>query len=77
MQLRESGCSVPRCIIIDGLQPIIRPLNAFTAAEVETFEYHEKDWSGTLRSRYQGACGRGMAAPTGAGGLVIWLRRRS
>jgi len=76
MQLRESGCSLPRCIIIDGLQPIIRPLNAFTAAEVETFEYHEKDWSGTLRSRYQSACGRGMAAPTGAGGLVIWLRRR-
>lgn len=76
MQLRESGCSVPRCIIIDGLQPIIRPLNAFTAAEVETFEYHERDWSGTLRSRYQSACGRGMAASTGAGGLVIWLRRQ-
>ena len=75
MGLRESGCSAPRCIIIDGLQPIIRPLNAFTAAEVETFEYHEKDWSGTLRSRYQGWCGRGMTAPSGAG-IVIWLRRQ-
>jgi hypothetical protein len=76
MQLRESGCSVPRCILIDGVEPLIRPLNAFTAAEVETFEYHAKDCSQTLRSRYQGACGRGMSAPNGAGGLVIWLRRR-
>ena len=76
MQLRESGCSVPRCVLIDGLQPLIRPLNAFTAAEVETFEYHQKDWSETLRSRYQGACGRGMSAPSGGGGIVIWLKRQ-
>ena len=74
--LRESGCSLPRCVILDGLQPLIRPLNAFTAAEVETFEFHSKDWSGTLASRYQGACGRGMAAPRGGGGIVIWMRRR-
>jgi hypothetical protein len=74
MELRESGCSAPRCILIDGTQPLIRPINAFTAAEVETFEYHEKDWSGTLASRYQGACG--MAAPRGGGGIVIWLRRQ-
>jgi hypothetical protein len=76
MQLRESGCSLLRCVIIDGLQPIMRPLNSFTAAEVETFEYHEKDLSGTLASRYQGACTRGMAAARGAGGIVIWLRRQ-
>jgi hypothetical protein len=75
MQLRESGCSVPRCVIIDGLKPLIRPLNSFMAAEVETFEYHEKDWSGTLKSRYQSACGRGIVARGFAGGIVIWLRR--
>jgi hypothetical protein len=75
MQLHESGCSAPRCVIIDGLRPLIRPLNAFTAAEVETFEFHVKDWSGTLRSRYQSACGRGIVAPGAAGGIVIWLRR--
>jgi hypothetical protein len=76
MRLRESGCSAPRCVLIDGLQPLLRPLNAFIAAEVEAFEYHEKDWTGTLASRYQLACSRGMAAPRGAGGIVIWLRRR-
>ena len=74
--LRESGCSLVRCVLIDGVQPLLRPLNAFNAAEVETFEFHTKDWSGTLASRYQGACGRGMAAPRGGGGIVIWLRRQ-
>jgi hypothetical protein len=74
MRLRESMCSAPSCVIIDGLQPLVRPLNAFMAAEVEAFEYHEKDWTGTLQSRIQGWCGR--AAVRGAGGLVIWLRRR-
>jgi hypothetical protein len=76
MMLRESGCSAPRCVIIDGLQPLIRPLNAFMAAEVEAFEFHRKDWSGTLASRQQGWCARGTAVPREGGGLVIWLRRR-
>ena len=73
MQLRESACSAPRCIIIDGLQPVVRPFNSFTAAEVEAFEYHQKDWSGTIASR------RGLACrmQTGdAGGYVVWLRKR-
>lgn len=74
MGLRESGCSTPRCVIIDGLQPLQRPLNAFLAAEVEAFEYHQKDWSGTLASRIQGACF--MRVKRDEGGLVIWLRRK-
>lgn len=74
MQLRESGCSTPRCVIIDGLQPLQRPLNAFMAAEVEAFEFHLKDWSGTLRSRMQDGCF--MRTTRDQGGVVIWLRRR-
>ena len=74
MGLRESGCGTPRCVIIDGLQPLQRPLNAFMAAEVEAFEYHQKDWSGTLASRIQDACF--MRVARDQGGFVIWLRRR-
>lgn len=74
MQLRESGCGSLRCVIIDGLQPLQRPLNAFMASEVEAFEFHQKDWSGTLASRMQDGCF--MRVARDAGGLVIWLRRR-
>ena len=74
MGLRESGCSVPRCVIIDGLQPLQRPLNAFMAVEVEAFEYHQKDLSGTLTSRIQGGCF--TRAARDQGGVVIWLRRK-
>jgi hypothetical protein len=75
MRLRESMCSTPTCVIIDGLQPLVRPLNAFTAAEVEAFEYHEKDWTGTLASRQGMACRRNASMRI-AGGYVIWLRKR-
>jgi hypothetical protein len=74
MGLNELGCSVPRCILIDGLQPVRRPLNLFDASEVEAFEFHRKDWSGTLASRIQAACG-GLP-PRDVGGMVIWLRKR-
>ncbi len=75
MMLRESGCSAPRCVIIDGLQPLVRPLNAYMASEVEAFEFHLKDWSGTLHDRMGVWCG-GHAGARDAGGLVIWLRRQ-
>ena len=75
MGLRESACSAPRCILVDGLQHIVRPLNAFTAAEVEAFEFHPKDWSGTLAPRLQG-CMRSGGVARDLGGLVVWLRRR-
>lgn len=74
MELRESGCSKERCMIIDGLQPLMRPLNAFMAVEVEAFEFHRKDWSGTLHDRMGVWCGR--AGARDAGGYVIWLRPR-
>jgi hypothetical protein len=74
MMLRESDCSLPRCIIIDGLQPLIRPFNAFMASEVEAFEFHAKDWTGSLHDRRGVWCGR--AGARDAGGYVIWLRRR-
>jgi hypothetical protein len=74
MGLRESGCSAQRCVLIDGVQPLQRSLNAFMASEVEVFEYHEKDWSGTLASRMQDGCF--MRVARDAGGIVIWLRRR-
>ena len=74
MGLRESGCSTPACVIIDGLQPLVRPLNAFLAAEVEAFEFHKQDWTGTIANRMGDWCGRVMRRD--AGGFVIWLRRR-
>jgi hypothetical protein len=75
MGLRASDCSLPRCVIIDGLQPLIRPLNAFVAGEVEAFEFHAKDWTGTIALRKGLFCGPRSGA-SGAGGYVIWLRRR-
>jgi hypothetical protein len=75
MKLRESDCSLPRCVIIDGLQPLIRPLNAFMAGEVEAFEYHAKDWTGTIALRKGVWCGP-RSGVSAAGGYVIWLRRR-
>jgi hypothetical protein len=67
-------CSSPACVIVDGLQPLLRPLNSFMAAEVEAFEYHKQDWTGTLANRMGDWCGR--VARRDAGGYVIWLRRR-
>lgn len=75
MKLREASCSVPSCIIVDGLQPLTRPLNMILASEVEAFEFHEKDWSGTLASRMQDACGR-SSGRRDQGGIVIWMRRQ-
>ena len=56
MELRESHCPQPQCIIIDGLQPVIRPLNSFLAAEVEAVEFHRRDMTGTINSRKGVAC---------------------
>ena len=56
MELRESHCPQPQCIIIDGLQPVIRPLNSFLAAEVEAVEFHRRDLTGTINSRKGVAC---------------------
>jgi len=56
MELRESHCPQPQCIIIDGLQPVIRPLNTFLAAEVEAVEFHRRDLTGTINSRKGVAC---------------------
>lgn len=75
MQLRESMCSQPYCVLIDGLQPTIRPLNHFMAAEVETFEFHPRDLTGTLRHRFGAYC-NGQPGSRGGGGLVVWLRKR-
>ena len=73
MRLREDSCNAPSCVIIDGLQPLLRTLNSFKASEVEAFEYHAKDWSGTIASRKGLWCGRNV--PRDAGGLVLWLRK--
>jgi hypothetical protein len=76
MQLRERGCSTPRCVLIDGVNPTVQPLNAFQAAEVEAFEYHPRDLTGTIASRVGLLCGFDRPAGRNAGGVVIWLRRR-
>jgi hypothetical protein len=74
MRLRESACDTPRCVIIDGLQPLIRSLNSYKASEVEAFEYRAKDWSVTIASREGAWCHR-RNLPRDAGGLVLWLRK--
>lgn len=37
-----------------GASVISRRSSKYMAAEVEAFEYHQKDWTGTLASRMQG-----------------------
>jgi Carboxypeptidase regulatory-like domain len=78
MRLVESMCHQPACVLIDGKDLILRPLNAFLAKEVEAFEYHPRDQTGTIASR--GKCISqfipGEARALGQGGIVVWLRRR-
>jgi hypothetical protein len=77
MQLRESECSVPRCIVMDGLRPQILPLNLIKADEVEVFEYHPRDLTGTIANRIGLMCDRrALGASRVNGGFVVWLRRR-
>lgn len=76
MQLRESECSLVRCVIIDGERPLLRPLTAFLAAEVEAFEYHWRDQTGTINSRTGLMCNRSARDPSKlGGGVVIWMRK--
>ncbi|HEY5547509.1 MAG TPA: carboxypeptidase-like regulatory domain-containing protein [Gemmatimonadaceae bacterium] len=76
MQLRESECSVPRCIVMDGLRPQILPLNLINADEVEAFEYHPRDLTGTIANRTGLMCNRrALGASKATGGFVVWLRR--
>jgi hypothetical protein len=76
MQLRETECGLMRCIIVDGERPLLRPLNAFTASDVEAFEYYERDETRTLVLRRGLMCGRVPTnGPRNAGGYVIWLRK--
>lgn len=74
IRLKESMCDTPRCVIIDGLQPLLRSLNSYKASEVEALEYHAKDWSGTISSREGVWCHR-RNLPRDAGGFVLWLRK--
>jgi hypothetical protein len=75
MRLRPDACTGGlQCFLVDGLQPLLRPFNYFMAREVEAFEYHQKDWTGTIANRKGDWCGRAVARD--AGGLVVWLRKR-
>jgi carboxypeptidase family protein len=75
MRLRPEACTGGlQCFLVDGLQPLLRPFNYFMASEVEAFEYHEKDWTGTIANRKGDWCGRVRGRD--AGGLVVWLRKR-
>ena len=75
MRLREGSCESPYCVIIDGLKPLFRTLNSFKASEVEAFEFHKKDWTGTIASRTGTWC-HNRNLPRDAGGIVLWLRKR-
>lgn len=73
MRLDERQCGTARCFLINGLRPELRTLNSYMAAEVEAFEFHTKDWTGSLHDRFGVWCGR--PGPRDMGGMVIWLRR--
>ena len=75
MKLRSPAmCDTPVCVIIDGLNPLLRALNSYKASEIEAFEYHAKDWTGTISSREGAWCHR-RNLPRDAGGIVLWLRK--
>lgn len=63
------------CVLEDGLRPLLRPLTAYLASDVEAVEMHPRDQTGTIASRMGQMCG-GYRPGRNAGGIVIWLRRR-
>jgi hypothetical protein len=77
-----AGCDAPRCVLINGERPYMRPISSFLASEVEAIEYYPfgSDWSGTIFSRAALTCYPGRRGSRGAGnnpgGYVIWLRER-
>jgi len=77
LSLRESACSsvAPTCVLEDGLRPLMRPLTAYLADEVEAVEMHPRDQTGSIASRVGLMCG-GRSISRFGGGVVIWLRRR-
>ncbi|NUQ13286.1 MAG: carboxypeptidase regulatory-like domain-containing protein [Gemmatimonadaceae bacterium] len=75
MEMRERDCGGAACVLEDGLRPLIRPLDAYRAAEVEAVEIHRRDQTGTLGSRIGLMCGRGVTSSRFTGGIVVWMRR--
>jgi hypothetical protein len=68
---RVDDCAAHRCMLINGLKPVMQTLDQWTASEVEAVEIHVRDWSGTLASRFGAFCG---GAVRDRGGAVVWLR---
>jgi len=74
--MTERSCAGAMCVLIDGLQPLVRPLASFLASEVESVEMHPRDQTGTIASRIGRMC-TGFYNPTRFnGGIVIWMRRQ-
>jgi hypothetical protein len=71
--MRVDDCARHRCMLIDGLKPVMQTLDQWTANEVEAVEIHARDWSGTLASRFGIVCGGSVRD---RGGAVVWLRRQ-
>lgn len=76
---RGTWCTEPTCILINGLDPVMRPLMSFRAREIEAIEYFPgfSDWSGTIYRRTTAICPQRFTGPRRPGrypgGWVIWL----
>jgi hypothetical protein len=90
-ELRETECHRIRCILEDGMRPVMQRLANYAAAEVEAVEMAGRDETGTIFARIEAYCDNRFTSesplapkmdPTRlerfrrAGGVVIWFRRR-
>ncbi len=74
-------CENPVCLLLNGDRPVVRPLSAYLASEVEALEYfpENSDWSGTILARAAHVCNPRYRGSRGPGhspaAWVIWLRK--
>lgn len=76
-EMRSQMCPYEACVLIDGLRPIYTTLGSFMASEVEAVELHPRDQTGTIANRIGRMCGAFRGMSRNAGGVVLWLRKRT
>jgi hypothetical protein len=91
-RLREEDCNMMRCVIEDGVRPVMKRLVMYDAAEVEAVEWIRRDETGTIFARTETYCDNRFTNPNPfaskrpptsleqvrkAGGVVIWFRKKN